>query len=213
MTWQAIQWAQDKGKAYELDPTTRFVLMTLGGHDHGDNYIYPALSTLEMETGLSERQIRRCIKKLIAVGLLDYGDQSVLTENPRYRNDRLPKVYKFCYIRDELDVSSVGKMPQKKRRPWSRKPKPEAAPPAPPAPVDNRPPRHRRPDNVSRTTGQTGGHNVHQSCNPLNNPYAAADAAPPTDVDWGAVRALRQAARDRLAARGILITEPLFALP
>jgi hypothetical protein len=205
MSWQAKAWAERKGQDYELEPMTRWVLVALGNwaNEDGDN-IFPSLATLEQFTGLSERSIRRHIKKLIAVGLLDYGDQSVVTDNPRYRNDQLPKVYRFVYVpAAQPDVSGVGLMP-KKRRPWSRKPKP--------APVDNPPARPERPDTVSRTPGQTGGHSVHQTNNPLTNPSAHADAGPPAEaVDYHAIHRLRAAARERLAHRGMVFTTPLFA--
>lgn len=200
MSWQAKAWAERKGQDYELEPMTRWVLVALGNwaNEDGEN-IFPSLATLEQFTGLSERSIRRHIKKLIAVGLVDYGDQSVVTDNPRYRNDQLPKVYKFVYVREaQPDVSSVGVMPRK-RRPWSRKPKP--------APVDNPPAQRPRPDTVSRTPGQTGGHRVHQTSNPFNNPSAHAEPA----VDHHAVYRLRAAARERLARQGIQFTDHLFA--
>jgi hypothetical protein len=209
MSWQAIRWAMNKSRDYELDPTTRHVALVLGNFE-GPKGIFPSLATLEDYTGLSERQIRRCIKKLIAVGLLDYGDQSVVTDNPRYRNDQLPKVYRFVYAPSgTVDTSSVGQMPAKKRRPWSRKPKP-AAPATPPPPVDTPPARHRRPDSVSRTPGHTGGQKVHQSFNPLNNPSAHAEPAAEA-VDHHAVYRLRTAARERLARQGVQFTDHLFA--
>lgn len=203
MSIRAIDWALDKGRDYELDPTTRHVALVLGNFE-GPDGIFPSLATLEDYTGLSERQIRRCIKKLIAVGLLDYGDQSVLINNPKYRNDKLPKVYRFVYVRDTLkpNVDTVGQMPRKKR-PWSRKPKP-------PAPVDNPEPRVERPDTQSRTAGQAGGPTVHQSFNPGNNPSAHADAAP-VQVDHNAIYRLRAAARERLASKGMVFADHLFA--
>lgn len=202
MSWTAVRWAMEKGKDYELDPTTRYVALILGNFE-GPDGIFPSLATLELYTGLSERQIRRCIKKLIEVGLVDYGDQTVLTTNPRYRNDKLPKVYQFVYEPPARpDLSKVGRMP-KKKRPWSRKPKPAA-------PVDNPAPAHSRPDTQSRTTGQAGGHKVHQSFNPRVNPSAHADAGP-VEVDHDAVYRLRAAARERLAHRGIQFKDHLFA--
>jgi hypothetical protein len=206
MSWQAIAWAQRKGKDYELDPTSRYVLMTLASFERQEGHIYPSLSTMELETGLTERTIRRCIKKLIAVGLIEYGDQAIVAENPRFRRDKLPKVYRRVMdtIAKVVDTGSVGRMPQAKKRPWSRKPKA----------VDNPPPRPSRPDTVSLATGHSGGNNVHQTNKPLKaNPSAHAGPPPAGPVDYGAVRALREASRARLAARGILITEPLFALP
>lgn len=216
MSWEAKDWAERKGRDYQLDPTTRWVFSVLGGYaDKQGKNIFPALSTLEDATGLSERTIRRSLKKLMAVGLLHYGDQSVVSNNPRYRNDQLPKVYDFTIAQDsagQLDFSNFGRIPQpKKKRPWQRKPKPPA-----PAPVDkspeDRPEDPGRPDSLSRTPGQTPRHNVHQTDKPLNEPLrpaAAAVPASPEVIDYAAVLELRQASRARLAARGIHITDPL----
>jgi hypothetical protein len=200
MSYTAQEWARTKGKDYELSPSERWVLVTLAsfGHDDG-SHVFPSLSTLELETGLSERQIRRCLQKLIAVGLLDYGDQTIVSSNPRYRNDKLPKVYQLLIVpAAKPDLSKVGRMP-KKKRPWSRKPKP--------FPVDNPEP---RPVMVSRTAGQTGGQDVHQSFNPVNNPFAHAASGPPV-VDHDAVYRLRAASRERLARKGVVFMDRLFA--
>lgn len=201
MSLTAFKWALAKGKAYKLDQTTRHVALVLGNFAHsqtGD--IYPSLATLEDETGMSERQIRRCIQKLIAVGLLDYGDQSVVAH---FRADKRPKVYKFNMDKTvQPDLSSVGKMPAKKKRPWSRKPKP----------VDNPEPAPSRPDTVSPATGQAGGLTVHQSFKSFkNNPSAHADSGPPHAVDHDAVYRLRAAARERLARKGMVFMDSLFA--
>lgn len=214
MSWQAKAWAERKAQDYELEPMTRWVFSSLGNfaNPDGEN-IFPSLATLEQVTGLSERTIRRHIKKLIAVGLLDYGDQSVVTDNPRFRNDQLPKVYRFVFVpATQVDTSKVGQLP-KKRRPWSRKPKPAPAPTPAPDPVDNREPRHRRPDTVSRTPGQTGSHRVHQTDKPFKDPLPHAAPPPAESVDYLAIRLLREAARERLSRRGIHITAPLFAVP
>jgi hypothetical protein len=212
MSWEAQAWSKRKGKDYELDATTRFVFRTLADYaDPEGNNIFPSLSTLELDTGLSERTIRRSIKKLIAVGLLDYGDQTVVSENPRYRNDQLPKVYRFVFARDAAavpDYSKVGKV--RKRRPWSRKPKPAPAQPDPKPAPEPAPPAPPRPATVSRTPGQTPRHSDHQTFNPLNEPPAAVPQSPEL-IDYAAVLELRQAARDRLARRGITFPEPLHA--
>jgi AraC-like DNA-binding protein len=222
MSWEARDWADRKSIDYELDPTTRLVLDRMANHaDKQGNNIFPSLSTLERETGLSERTIRRSIKKLLAVGLLDYGDQSVVSNNPRYRNDQLPKVYRLVFSRDAagmLDFSSFGRLPQKKRRPWSRKPKPQApeAPPTPPVDKspEDRPEDHRRPDSVSRTPGQTPRHSVHQTDKPLNDPLpgpaAAAVPASPEVIDYAAIYELRMASRARLAQQGTHIDTPIL---
>jgi hypothetical protein len=223
MSWEAKDWAERKGKDYALDPTTRWVFSVLGGYaDKQGKNIFPALATLEEDTGLSERTIRRSLKKLMAVGLLHYGDQTVVSNNPRYRNDQLPKVYDFTIAQDsagQLDFSHFGRLPQpKKKRPWQRKPKAPAAPPAPPAPVDkspeDRPEEHRRPATVSRTPGQTPRHSVHQTDKPLNDPLrpsaAAAVPASPEVIDYAAILELRTAIRERLARKGTHIDTPIL---
>lgn len=113
MSWEASAWAMAKGRAYELEPTTRFVMLTMANYaDKEGNDIYPSLRTLEADTGLEETTIRRHIKKLIAVGLLDYGDQSIVANNPKFRNDRLPKVYRFLFEGPAgPDFSHFGKVP------------------------------------------------------------------------------------------------------
>jgi hypothetical protein len=199
MSWEARKWADKKSMDYELDPTTRLVLDRLANHANRDlgQQTWPGLSRLELETGLSERTIRRCIKKLLAIGLMEYGDQSIVEDNPRYRNDQLPKVYRLLITRktESLEFSDFAPMPQKqpRRRLFGRKPKP--------APVQNRPP---RPDTVSPTTGQTDGHKVHQTVNPEEKPTRPSpDAVPasPEVIDHEAVMAFRQACRDRLAQK------------
>lgn len=98
MSWEALAWAVRKGKDYQLEPITRYVMVTMANYaDKEGNDIYPSLGTLVQDTGLEERTIRRHIKKLIDVKLLDYGDQSIVQNNPKFRNDRLPKVYRFLF--------------------------------------------------------------------------------------------------------------------
>jgi len=122
MSWEATAWAMRKGKDYELEPVTRFVFLTLANYANREGHdIYPSLATLEGDTGLSERTIRRHIKTLIAVKLMEYGDQTVVSNNPRYRNDKLPKVYRFCIPVEGKsglpDFAAVGQMPSAKHRP------------------------------------------------------------------------------------------------
>lgn len=228
MSWEARAWADRTSEDYELDPTTRLVLDRMANHaDKQGNNVFPALSTLERETGLSERTIRRSIKKLLAVGLLEYGDQSVVSKNPRYRNDQLPKVYRLVFSRDaagKLDFSNFGRLPQKKRKPWQRKPKTPkpaklAQEPAPPAvetvdksPGDTPEP-PKVPDTVSRTPGQTPRHSVHQTDKPLKEPLprpAAAVPESPEVIDYAAILELRTASRQRLAHKGTHIDTPIL---
>ena len=98
MSWEALAWAVRKGKDYDLEPITRYVMVTMANYaDKEGNDIYPSLGTLVQDTGLEERTIRRHIKKLIDVKLLDYGDQTIVQNNPKFRKDRLPKVYRFLF--------------------------------------------------------------------------------------------------------------------
>lgn len=100
MSWQALSWAIKKGKDYELEPTTRHVMLTLANYaDPEGNDIYPSLGTLHADTGLSEATLRRHIKHLIRVGLMEYGDQAVVAANPKIRPDKRPKCYRFIFER------------------------------------------------------------------------------------------------------------------
>lgn len=213
MSWEAAVWAMRKGKDYDLEAMTRFVMLTLANYaDPEGNDIYPSLGTLEADTGLSERTIRRHIKTLIGVGLLEYGDQDVVRNHPKIRPDQRPKCYRFVFDRDaagRLDFASFGRLPSSRHRP-ARQGKTDDRTESPAAePVDNSPETAERPDSVSGTTGHTGGHRVQQTNNPLKNPLQPAPAPTPDPVDLEAVRALREASRVRLAAKGLIISEPI----
>lgn len=213
MSWEASAWAMRKGKDYDLEAVTRFVFLILANYaDKEGNDIYPSLGTLEADTGLSERTIRRHIKTLIGVGLLDYGDQSAVARNPKIRPDQRPKVYRFVFARDaggDLEFASFGRLPSANpERPRRTRKNDRTESPAAEA-VDNSGENSERPDSLSITTGQTTGLSVHQTMNPSNKPLPPAAPADPDPVDLEAVRALREASRARLAARGYTITEPL----
>lgn len=108
MSWEVLAWAMKKGRDYQLQPTTRHVMLTLANYaDPEGNDIYPSLGRLELDTGLSERTIRRQIQHLMACRLLDYGDQRVVEVNPRIRPDQRPKVYRFILeaVRETVDNS------------------------------------------------------------------------------------------------------------
>lgn len=197
MSWQASSWAMDKGKAYELEPVTRYVMLILANYaDKEGNDIYPSLGTLEGDTGLSERTIRRHIKHLIGCGLLAYGDQSIVADNPRYRNDKLPKVYRFIFEREGkprgVDFGTFGLDPDGVKA----KPRPNSRPDT----ESDRTESPERPDTESGTTGQAGGHSVHQTCNPPIEPkQPAAPALTPEEIEAG--RILREQIAARNAAR------------
>lgn len=203
MSWEAAAWAMRKGKDYELEPVTRFVMLTMANYaDKEGNDIYPSLRTLEGDTGLSERTIRRHIKTLISVGLLDYGDQSIVTDNPRYRNDKLPKVYRFLFERPGqergVDFSNFGSDPDGVKS----KPRPKERPDTVTGGTES----PERPDRESGTTGQTGGQRVHQTYNPPIEPNAAPPAPAPEQVPGPSPEEIEagRKLREQIAARNAL---------
>lgn len=206
MSWEACAWATRKGKDYELEPATRFVMLTMANYaDKEGNDIYPSLATMELDTGYSERTIRRHIKTLIAVGLVAYGDQSILTDNPRYRNDKLPKVYRFLFEREGssrgVDFGNFGRLPSARQTP--AKPRPDTVTPREEAAAgedtqgDDRTSCPERPDIVTGTTGQTGGHSVHQTYNPPINPLGLPEGTPPAAAADAAAAAADETADER----------------
>jgi len=202
-----------KGKDYELDSVTRFVMLMLANYaDKEGNDIFPALATLEADTGLSERTIRRHIKTLMGVGLLEYGDQSVVARHPKIRPDQRPKCYRLIFDRDtrgDIDYTrALQRVPSANPAKRTRKTNDRTESP-PVTPVDNSPENGQRPDSDDITTGHTTGLSVHQTVNPSNNPLPTPPAPAHEDVDHAAVLALREASRARLAAKGFNITEPL----
>lgn len=112
MSWEVLAWAMKKGRDYQLAPTTRHVMLSLANYADPEGHdIYPSLSRLELDTGLSERTIRRQIQHLMSCRLLDYGDQRVVERDPRIRPDQRPKVYRFILERATQDVPGPEKRP------------------------------------------------------------------------------------------------------
>lgn len=174
MSWEACAWAMRKGKDYELEPSTRFVMLTLANYaDKEGNDIYPSLSTLTLDTGFSESTVRRHIKTLRAVGLLDYGDQTIVTDNPRYRNDKLPKVYRFLFEQEGkprgVDFGSFGRMPPARTKPRERG---VTVTPGEDAPDSA------RGVTVTGTGCHTGVHSDTQTYNPLKDPLQQPEQKP-----------------------------------
>ena len=215
MSWQASAWAMEKGKDYELDAVTRYVLLILANYaDKEGNDIYPSLGTLEADTGLSERTIRRHIKTLIGVGLLDYGDQSVVANHPKIRADQRPKVYRFVFERSEsgaVDFGRFGKLPT--ANPARKTPKKHDRTESPAAKtVDNSAPEE--PTTGLSVQNDRTNDRTESPTNQLNQKDkpaapAAAPSEPSTAVDLDAVRKLREASRARLEAKGFKITAPI----
>lgn len=187
MSWQASAWAQKKGKDYELQPMARYVLLSLANYaDPEGNDIYPSLGTLCADTGLSEATLRRHIKHLIEVGLLDYGDQSAVAANPKIRPDKRPKCYRFVFERPGqergIDFGNFGSDPDERG-------------------LRERP---RTVSGGSESNGagsQTGSHSETQTLNQSKKPESAAKPAlTPEELEAG--RRLREQSRARLAMRG-----------
>jgi hypothetical protein len=206
----------EKGKDYELDAVTRYVLLILANYaDKEGNDIYPSLGTLEADTGLSERTIRRHIKTLIGVGLLDYGDQSVVANHPKIRADQRPKVYRFVFQRDTsgaVDFGRFGKLPTANpERKTPRKNNDRTESPAAKA-VDNSTSEEATTGlsvTNDRTNDRTESPTNHLNQKDKPATRAAAPSEPSPAVDLDAVRALREASRARLAAKGFNITAPI----
>lgn len=202
MSWQANAWAMRKGKDYELEPMTRFVFVTLSNYaDPEGNDIYPSLTRLQADTGLSESTVRRHIKRLMDVRLLAYGDQDVVKQNKKIRADQRPKCYRFVMESDTaaaaVDFGAVGIDPDE--RGVTERPRT----------VNGRSHRH-------GTGCQTGCHSDTQYINPPNetkagaaaDDVAAAAAVPavqassePTPEQIEAGRRLREDIAARNAAR------------
>lgn len=187
MSWQASAWAQKKGKDYELQPLTRFVLLSMANYaDPEGNDIYPSLGTLCADTGLAEATLRRHIKTLIAVGLLDYGDQSAVENNAKIRADKRPKCYRMVFERPGaargIDFGNFGTDPNLRGL--------------------TEPPRTVSGGSESTPAGSlTGSHSETQTVNQSKKPESApAPALTPEQLEEG--RRLREQIRARNAKRG-----------
>lgn len=219
MSWQASTWAMKVAKDFELEPITRYVLLMLANYaDPEGNDIYPSLGTLEADTGLSERTIRRHIKTLIDVRLIDYGDQEVVKNNRKIRPDQRPKVYRMLFDRDEatgaVDFHAVGRMPSAKHRPSKAKTNGRSQSPAvqeAPEPVDNSQNDATENDHDrTLTTERPDKRPVTESTKPLtlkDKPHTTPARHSPSVDELAAGRALRQQARARLVERGVFKAE------
>ena len=217
MSWEAAAWAMRKGKDYDLEPVTRFVMLTLANYaDKEGNDIYPSLGTLEADTGLSERTIRRHIKTLIEVKLLDYGNQEIVKNHPRIRADQRPKVYLFLFERESEGAAPnfgyLGKMPSaahKRAKKNDRSQSPAAQAPA--EAVDNSENEGQENSNDRTfTTERPDTRPDTESTKPINRkdkPDPAPNARAFEPVDLSAGMALRAQIRERLIGRGTFTAE------
>lgn len=186
MSWQASAWAQKKGKDYELQPLTRFVLLSMANYaDPEGNDIYPSLGTLCADTGLAEATLRRHIKTLLAVGLLDYGDQAAVENNAKIRADKRPKCYRMVFERPGqgrgIDFGNFGTDPDARGL--------------------TEPPRTVSGGSESTPSGsRTGSHSetqtINQSKKPESAPAPAAEPLTPEQIEAGRLLRERTAARN-----------------
>lgn len=84
-----------------LTTSERFVLVAMANHD-GDGGCWPAIATLARYTGLSERQIQRCITALEAAGYVTRHIGEGGTQHTR--NDRRPTRYTL-HLRGDTHVA------------------------------------------------------------------------------------------------------------
>ncbi|MCW1249642.1 helix-turn-helix domain-containing protein [Acaricomes phytoseiuli] len=95
MSFQAMTWAQEAGKAHDLPPAARLVLLTMANYadQDGDN-VFPSLSTLVEDTGLSKNTVKSHIRKIQDAGLIVESDPAV-AQAKITRSDRVPNVYRL----------------------------------------------------------------------------------------------------------------------
>lgn len=67
MSVEATVWAWKQA----LKPTTKIVLLRLADHANGDGCCWPGRKSLAAWTGLSESQVKRSIRQLEELGLLE----------------------------------------------------------------------------------------------------------------------------------------------
>lgn len=99
MSFQAMTWAQEASKAHNLPPLRRLVLLTMANYadQDGDN-VFPSLSTLVEDTGLSKNAIRGHIRAMQESGLILEADPSIARAKIK-RADRIPNVYRLAMTR------------------------------------------------------------------------------------------------------------------
>ena len=96
MSFQAMTWAMEVGKTYDLPSPTRFVLLAMANYaDQRGNNVFPSLATLQEDTGLSENTVRSHIRRLKTLRLVERGDASYANAVIR-RGGYQPNVWRLC---------------------------------------------------------------------------------------------------------------------
>lgn len=91
LSWQASAWAIEQQDITE--PHARFVLVSLANYagPTGENS-FPSLARVCRDTGLSERTVRRCLRKLEEASLIVKGNQAIAAAHIG-RSDKRPTLY------------------------------------------------------------------------------------------------------------------------
>lgn len=197
MSWQARDAADEISLEHGLKPVQRLILDRLAARAGKlGEAIFPSVATIKHDTGASESTIQRAIRHFLKMGILEYGDASLVAHIPA---DKRPRVYNMVLNaarRAKIMLRKVGKMPWQKKKP-----------------VDKSPAKPQRGVTVTSETPQAGCQDDRQTLNHLkiNQAQPPADAVPASleVADYQRILEIRQASRDRLAKRGIHITEPL----
>lgn len=91
MSVQAMAWAMSQ--TLTRHPPSRHVLLILANYAGQDGQAaFPSVATLAGHTGLAERTVQSCLKKLEACGAIIRGNQGIAAAHIE-RSDRRPVVY------------------------------------------------------------------------------------------------------------------------
>lgn len=92
MSWQASAWAirQQIVRA----PTVRHVLLCMSNYaDQDGKAAFPSNASLQADTGLSERAIRKAMRELQEAGLIKLADRAIAAAITGKRAQYVPYVY------------------------------------------------------------------------------------------------------------------------
>ncbi len=102
MSIQAMAWAIEQQEVKE--PETQLVLICLANYAGADGAnAFPAISRLMRDTRLSERTVRRHLRKLEQLSLIRKGNQVIAAAHIG-RADRRPTVYDIVLLRGVTDA-------------------------------------------------------------------------------------------------------------
>lgn len=189
MSWEARSAADEISIKHGLKPVQRLILDRLADRaGKQGEAIFPSMATIKHDTGASESTIYRAIQHFLKIGILEYGDQSLVSHLPA---DKRPRVYNMvldAVKRARRMLNRVGRMPWQKKKP-----------------VDKSPAKPERGVTVTEPTAPAGCQGDRQTVNHLkiNQAEPPADAVPasPEVVDFEAGLRLREEIRARRALK------------